>query len=217
MSNIVSGDRRARRSAAVAAPIDYAAIDKSSSDEDDDSANEQASSSEDGSDVVGEGTSLTTTSSWPIVQLQLLCLAHALTLVRQAPFSYDNSQCITSVISIFTCAMHCLVCCLSSFSLALGMPGGCRNQMCRLWGMLLIACLLMADEAVDMDDDACEADIAADASPPATSDVKKESKKSEKQTENGDADDNGMQDTEQEVAKVKRRKAVIDSDDSDDD
>lgn len=60
VSNIVSGARRARRSAAVAAPIDYAAIDKpSSSDEDDDSANEQTSSSEDGSDVVrGKGTSL---------------------------------------------------------------------------------------------------------------------------------------------------------------
>lgn len=63
MSNIVSGDRRARQSAAVAAPIDYAAIDKSSSDEDDDSANEQASSSEDGSDVVGgKGTAVCSTS-----------------------------------------------------------------------------------------------------------------------------------------------------------
>ena len=92
VSNIVSGDRRARRSAAVAAPIDYAAIDKSSSDEDDDSANEQASSSEDGSDVVGEGVALTTTSSWLIVQLQLLCPAHALSWLRQAPFLYDNSQ-----------------------------------------------------------------------------------------------------------------------------
>ena len=79
--------------------------------------------------------------------------------------------------------------------------------------MLLTACLLMADEAVDMDDDASEADIATDASPPTTSDVKKESKKSEKQTQNGDAVDNDMQDTEQEVAKVKKRKAVIDSDD----
>ena len=59
MSNIVSGDRRARRSAAVAAPINYAAIDTpDSSDETDGSASEQASSSEDGSDADGgEGRS----------------------------------------------------------------------------------------------------------------------------------------------------------------
>lgn len=71
----------------------------------------------------------------------------------------------------------------------------------------------MADEAVDMDDDAREADIATDVSPPASSNTKKDSKKFEKQTPSGDADDNDMQDTEQEVAKVKKRKAVIDSDD----
>ena len=54
MSNIVSGDRRARRSAAVAAPINYAAVDTpDSSDEADGSPSEQASSSEDGSDTIG--------------------------------------------------------------------------------------------------------------------------------------------------------------------
>ena len=58
MSNIVSGDRRARRSAAVAAPINYAAIDTlDSSDEADGSPSEQASSSEDGSDAIGDAGS----------------------------------------------------------------------------------------------------------------------------------------------------------------
>lgn len=91
MSNIVSGARRARRSAAVAAPIDYAAIDRpSSSHEDDDSANEQTSSSEDGSDVVGgKGTFF-------IVHLSLADRKIAAfvprTLLRQAPFLYANSQ-----------------------------------------------------------------------------------------------------------------------------
>lgn len=79
--------------------------------------------------------------------------------------------------------------------------------------MLLTACLLMADEAVGMDDDASEADIATGALPPASSDAKKECKKYERQTQNRHADDNGMQDTEQEAAKVKKRKAVINSDD----
>lgn len=53
MSNIVSGDRRARRTAAVAAPIDYAALDKcTSSDDSDSSADQQAaSSSEEESDA----------------------------------------------------------------------------------------------------------------------------------------------------------------------
>ena len=51
VSNIVSGDRRARRSAAVAAPVNYAASDKSSSsDEASSSADEQDSSREE-SDV----------------------------------------------------------------------------------------------------------------------------------------------------------------------
>lgn len=71
----------------------------------------------------------------------------------------------------------------------------------------------MADEALDMDDVASEADIATDASPPASSDARKESEKSEKQTPNGDANESDMRDTEQDVVKVKKRKAVIDSDD----
>lgn len=47
MSNIVSGDRRVRRAAAVAAPINYAAMDKSSG------SDEQASSSEEASSASG--------------------------------------------------------------------------------------------------------------------------------------------------------------------
>ena len=60
MSNIVSGDRRARRGAPVAAPINYAAIDRSgSSDEAGSSEDDQASTSKHGSDGSRcEGTSL---------------------------------------------------------------------------------------------------------------------------------------------------------------
>ena len=51
VSNIVSGDRRARRAAAVTAPISHASIDKSSSsDEAGNSDDEEASSSEEESD-----------------------------------------------------------------------------------------------------------------------------------------------------------------------
>ena len=77
----------------------------------------------------------------------------------------------------------------------------------------------MADEAEDMNNDAREADMASDASHPASSDSKREPRKSEKQAHSGNANGNGTQDTEQELAtksaKVKKRKAVVD--DSDDD
>lgn len=80
-------------------------------------------------------------------------------------------------------------------------------------------CLLVADEAEDMDDDAKEADMATDASPPASSDTNKEPGKSQKQMHSGHADGNGTQVTEQEdamkSAKVKKRKAVIDDVDDD--
>ncbi|KAL3139488.1 hypothetical protein ABBQ38_003812 [Trebouxia sp. C0009 RCD-2024] len=116
-SNIVSGDRRARRAAAVAAPINYAAIDKSSS------SDEQGSSSEGASDASGS-----------------------------------------------------------------------------------------EDEAEDMDEDSHEADTATDISPPSSSDTQKKSKK---KMRSEDADSNSKQEGSQEVAPVKKRKAVID--DSDDD
>ena len=89
--------------------------------------------------------------------------------------------------------------------------------MCWGRGALFNVCLLMVDEAEDMDDDAKEADIAPDASHPASSDIKKELRKPEKRMHSGNANGNGTQDTEQEVAikSGKMRKAVID--DSDDD
>lgn len=69
-----------------------------------------------------------------------------------------------------------------------------------------------------MDDDGNDADMAPDASPPASSDTKMKSKK---QMHSEGADGNGSQQRDQEVAmkakgdKIKKRKAVIN--DSDDD
>ena len=57
MSNIVQGGRQARRGAAAAAPINYAAIDKASTSSDDEdeagSAEDQSSSDTQDSDAAG--------------------------------------------------------------------------------------------------------------------------------------------------------------------
>ena len=57
VSNIVQGGRRARRAAAVAAPINYAAIDQSDSrsDDDDDDDSGASSSQDQSSDKAGQG------------------------------------------------------------------------------------------------------------------------------------------------------------------
>lgn len=111
--------------------------------------------------------------------------------------------------------MHSPVCCVSSFLLALVKRGAGKTKW-RL-GRPFKVCLLLADEAEDMDDDAKEADTATDASHPASSDTKQEPGRSEKQVHSRNA--SGTQDTGQEVTmksvKVKKRKAVLD--DSDDD
>lgn len=98
----MSGDRRARRSAAVAAPINYAAIDTlDSSDEADASESEQASSSEDGSDAIGGegGSSLlflsyATSSSWTAVAALMthFCIGSYVCQTSIAPSLYAESQ-----------------------------------------------------------------------------------------------------------------------------
>lgn len=81
-SNIVSGDRRARRAAAVAAPINYAAIDKSSS------SDEQGSSSEGASDASGsEGTLM---ASLYLSKLQPMSVHHEARFIH-APIKVDTS------------------------------------------------------------------------------------------------------------------------------
>ena len=107
MSNIVSGDRRARRSAAGAAPINYAALDTPhSSDETDGSASEQASSSEDVSDANGSEGSLSylfllgfpcasaTTSSRTAIApfVTRACIGKDVCQTNVAPWLYAKSQ-----------------------------------------------------------------------------------------------------------------------------